>query len=168
MAYSARIVHKAQGRLRLKLEPSNSTVEDLKEATTQLRSLSLSRRISSNPITRTILLEDDEHSHIEETLSKAQEDGVIRITTSAELREQELASLRPRIMRQRADRFLRQASDGVLDSKRLFALVLGGAGIAQAISGKFLPAGMTLLFYAAGMLQLDEYGHQELDGQDEA
>jgi hypothetical protein len=161
MAYSARVVHRIRGRLRLQLEDAAFTKEDLIDTTAKIRSVSPSVLVRFSPLTRTLLLEDKQDALVEAALRKIQDEKIIRLVSQAEIFSRERSSLRPRLMRQQADRFLRSASEGALDSKRLFALTLGGVGIVQALGGKFLPAGLTLLFYSAGMLDLDEYGHHE-------
>ena len=157
MAYSARIVHKSNGRLRLQMDDPNVTNQALREALVQLQSLSMAQKVRANPLTRTIVMENEDDQSIQEVLEKAEEQGVLHIhANAASLRPSESIGERIHGLRVRIDGFLNEVSDGSLDFKKALALTFAGVGLKQSISGKFLPAGLTLIFYAVGMLELDE------------
>lgn len=156
MAYSAHIVHKTNGRVRLQMDDPSISMQDMREALVQLQSLSMEQRVRGNPLTRTILVEDSSDHRIQEVLDKAQETGVIQLHARKEAPAKRTLATALHEMREGCDGFLRDVSDGRLDFKSGVALTMAGLGLKQSLSGKFLPAGLTLIFYAIGMLELEE------------
>ncbi len=159
MSYTARVVHRTPGRLRLQMEGSDLTDTALRETMVQLQSYSMSQRVKGNLLTRTIVLESDSDGSLEKVLDQASEAGVLEIGPQMPLaQEARTPSIRDLVIsfREKCDSFLKEVSGNSLDLKSATAWTLAGLGVKQSLSGKFLPAGMTLVIYAMGMLQLDE------------
>lgn len=169
MSYSARVVHKTPGRLRLQIEGETAdlTPEAMRATMVQLQAYSMSQRVRGNPLTRTIVLEGDSDQALEKVLDKAQEQGVIQLHSAQAVGEPESIGEVLGSFREKCDGFLRDVSRGSLDLKSTLAWGLAGLGLKQSLSGKFLPAGMTLLMYAIGMLELDQMDKRR-SGQQEA
>ncbi len=156
MAYSARVVHQSSGRLRLQMDDPNVNSQSLRDALVQLQSLSMSQRVRANPLTRTIVFENSSDDEIRSVLEKAEQGGVLHVHIPVKGRKDNSIAERLHTLRVGIDHFLEDVSDGGLDLKKALAWTFAGVGLKQSISGKFLPAGLTLIFYAIGMLELDE------------
>lgn len=163
MSYSARVVHRTPGRLRLQIEgePAALTPEVMRATMVQLQGYSMSQRVRGNPLTRTIVIEGESDQALEKVLDQAEEQGVLRLRTSLEApqgapREDMSVAAALGAFREKCDGFLAEVSDGRLDLKSTIAWGMAGLGLKQSLSGKFLPAGMTLMMYAIGMLELDQ------------
>src|SRR5687767_3543967 len=85
MPYSARIVHKTAGRLRLQMDDEQESPQALQEAMVHLQSLSMSQRVRGNPLTRTIVLEDENDDELEAVIEKAREGGILHLRSPDEL-----------------------------------------------------------------------------------
>jgi hypothetical protein len=153
MTLSASVKHRAPGRLRLQLDEEDFNQVRLQDAVQALRRSSNLRRVQGNPVTRTILLEAESDAELDSALEEVSVAHVIELKPN--LKGQEAAeSLHEswNRMMQKADRFLDDVSDGRMDMRSAVVVGLAILGVGQMTRGKFLPAGMTMLMYAAGLM----------------
>jgi hypothetical protein len=153
MTLSASVKHRAPGRLRLQLDEEDFNQVRLQDAVQALRRSSNLRRVQGNPVTRTILLEAESDAELDSALEEVSVAQVIELKPNLK-GEQEPESLHDswNRMMKKADRFLDDVSDGRMDMRSAVVVGLAVLGIGQMTRGKFLPAGMTMLMYAAGLM----------------
>ncbi|HYX32717.1 MAG TPA: hypothetical protein VE954_06355 [Oligoflexus sp.] len=152
MTLSASVKHRAPGRMRLQVTDEDFNQVRLQDAVQALRRSPNLRRVHGNPVTRTILLEAETDSELQSALDEVEEAQVIHLKPIIEpVKPESLHESWNRMMSQ-ADRFLGDVSDGRVDMRTAVVIGLGVLGLGQMTRGKFLPAGMTLLMYAAGLM----------------
>jgi len=145
--------------MRLQFSESDFDQVELREAIQALRRSPRLKKVQGNPLTRTLLIEAEDDSHLQSALREAAEAVVIQMNPEE---HREKASNKPlRIdwqrFRKACDRNLREYSDGRIDFRAGVILLLTGLGIKQMLGGKMLPAGLTMLMYVAGYLdKVDE------------
>jgi hypothetical protein len=110
------------------------------------------RRVQGNPVTRTILLEAESDDELQTALEEVKEAQVIELKPAQSLDQPESLHDSWNRMIQKADRFLGEVSDGRVDMRTAVVIALTTLGIGQMTRGKFLPAGMTMIMYAAGLM----------------
>jgi hypothetical protein len=153
MTLSASVKHRAPGRLRLQLDEEDFNQVRLQDAVQALRRSSNLRRVQGNPVTRTILLEAESDAELDSALEEVSVAQVIELKPNlkGEQGPESLHDSWNRMMK-KADRFLDDVSDGRMDMRSAVVVGLAVLGIGQMTRGKFLPAGMTMLMYAAGLM----------------
>lgn len=155
MTLSASIKHKAPGRLRLQVAEKNFNQGALRDAVQALQKSPSLRRVQGNPLTRTILLEAESEDQLQSALQEVADAHVIHLKPEPVKKQEEPESLRASWGRlcDNADHFLKDHSEGRLDLKTTAVLGLTVLGLGQMTRGHFLPAGMTLIIYAMGMME---------------
>lgn len=156
MAYAAHIAHKTPGRIRLQMDAPSMTSQELRETLVQLQTLVGKPKLRANALTRTIVLEGMDDAKIQDVLDQAQSTGVLTVREKAPPSEPRSIPELLHAFRVGSDRYLKEVSDGRLDFKSGVALTMAGLGLRQSLRGKFLPAGLTMVFYALGMLEIDK------------
>lgn len=153
MTLSASVKHRAPGRMRLQLDEEDFNQVRLQDAVQALRRSSNLRRVQGNPVTRTILLEAESDAELDSALEEVSVAQVIELKPNLQGEEapESLHDSWNRMMK-KADRFLDEVSDGRMDMRSAVVVGLAILGIGQMTRGKFLPAGMTMLMYAAGLM----------------
>jgi len=153
MTLSASVKHRAPGRMRLQLDEEDFNQVRLQDAVQALRRSSNLRRVQGNPVTRTILLEAESDAELDSALEEVSVAQVIELKPNLQGEEapESLHESWNRMMK-KADRFLDDVSDGRMDMRSAVVVGLAILGIGQMTRGKFLPAGMTMLMYAAGLM----------------
>jgi len=154
MTLSASIKHKAPGRMRLQVVGNNFDKAALRATVLALQNTTSLRRIECNPLTRTILLEAESEELLQSALKDVADARVIQLKTEVEIPAEEPESLRASWAKfcKKSDNFLKKTSDGRVDLRAGMALGLTALGLSQMTRGKFLPAGLTLLMYAIGVM----------------
>lgn len=152
MTLSASVKHRAPGRLRLQVSEEDYNQVRLQDAVQALRRSSNLRRVQGNPVTRTILLEAESDEELESALEEVAVAHVIELKPLQKLEHPETLHESWNRMMQKADRFLGDVSDGRMDMRSAVVIGLAVLGVGQMTRGKFLPAGMTMLMYAAGLM----------------
>lgn len=151
MSLSASIKHHTPGRLRLQFSESDFAGGELREAIQALRRSPTLRKVQGNHLTHTLLLEADNEANLQSALQAVAKAEFIHLQTpKTEEEPVPLAELLSKFGGN-CDRFIKENSGGRLDLRTGLIMGLSGLGISQMVSGKFLPAGMTLLMYAMGM-----------------
>jgi hypothetical protein len=153
MTFSASVKHRAPGRMRLQLDEEDFNQVRLQDAVQALRRSSNLRKVQGNPVTRTILLEAESDAELDSALEEVSIAQVIELKPKLQGEEapESLHESWNRMMR-KADRFLDEVSDGRMDMRSAVVVGLAILGVGQMTRGKFLPAGMTMLIYAAGLM----------------
>lgn len=154
MILSASIKHRVPGRMRLQVSEDDFNQVRLHDAVQALRRSPNLRRVQGNPVTRTILLEAESDAELQAALEEVTDAHVIELKPVRTHEHPESMHESWNRMTGKADRFLKDVSDGRVDLKTGVVLVLAGLGIGQFTRGKFLPAGMTLIMYAAGLMDV--------------
>jgi hypothetical protein len=152
MTLSASVKHRAPGRLRLQVSEEDFNQVRLQDAVQALRRSSNLRRVQGNPVTRTILLEAESDEELESALEEVAVAHVIELKPLHKQEHPESLHESWNRMMQKADRFLDDVSDGRMDMRSAVVIGLAVLGVGQMTRGKFLPAGMTMLMYAAGLM----------------
>jgi hypothetical protein len=138
--------------MRLQVIDDEFTQVRLQDAIQALRRSPNLRRVHGNPVTRTILLEAESDDELESALEEISSAHVIELKTVQKLEHPESLHESWNRMMGQADRFLDEVSDGRMDMRSAVVIGLAVLGIGQFTRGKFLPAGMTMLMYAAGLM----------------
>jgi hypothetical protein len=154
MTLSASVKHHAPGRMRLQVSEEDFNQVRLQDAVLALRRSPNLRRVQGNPVTRTILLEAESDAELQTALHEVEEAHVIQLKPEKSQEKPESLHESWNRMTSKADRFLNDVSDGRMDVRTAVVIVLTALGVGQMTRGKFLPAGMTLLMYAAGLMDL--------------
>ncbi|HET9239284.1 MAG TPA: hypothetical protein VFO10_18635 [Oligoflexus sp.] len=153
MTLSASVKHRAPGRMRLQLDEEDFNQVRLQDAVQALRRSSNLRRVQGNPVTRTILLEAETDAELDSALEEVSVAQVIELKPNLKGEEAPVSLHESwNRMMQKADRFLDEVSDGRMDMRSAVVVGLAILGVGQMTRGKFLPAGMTMLMYAAGLM----------------
>ncbi len=152
MTLSASVKHRAPGRLRLQVSEEDFNQVRLQDAVQALRRSSNLRRVQGNPVTRTILLEAESDAELDSALEEVAEAHVIELKPVQTSEQTESLHESWNRMMTKADRILDEISDGRMDMRSAVVVGLSVLGIGQMTRGKFLPAGMTMLMYAAGLM----------------
>lgn len=156
MTLSASIKHRAPGRIRLQLAEDDYSKVRLHDAVQALRRSPNLRRVQGNPVTRTILLEAENENDLQTALDEVSVARVIDLNPHPTPPAHDSLRANWNSMTNKADRFLKDVSEDRVDLRTGLGLVLAVLGIGQMTRGKFLPAGMTLLMYAAGVMEASE------------
>ncbi|MCX6127807.1 MAG: hypothetical protein NTX25_01935 [Proteobacteria bacterium] len=155
MAALARIKHKTGGRLRLQLSKDESGVDPWEETLHTLKQSKLLKLRESNHRTRSILIEAKDEQHLQSALDQLSHAELLSLAddrslstapkTAGDYFHQTCSEL---------DTFLRESSDNRLDLRSTTALVMAGLGLQQLLNRHFLPAGLTMVIYAIGFLEV--------------
>lgn len=154
MGLAATVKHRTPGRLRLKLREtdlSDFNPDDLRRIIDHFRASGEAQSVEGNRLTKTILIRAADDKRLQEILDKADKEGLFAISEATPLTRPTIGLLD---VRDAIDRFFREISDGQLDFKSGIAVVMVGLSIRQFFVGKFLPAGLTMVFYALGLLEI--------------
>jgi hypothetical protein len=152
MTLSASVKHRAPGRMRLQVSEEDFNQVRLQDAVLALRRSPNLRRVQGNPVTRTILIEAESDAELDTALEEVAEAQVIHLRTVTQAEHPESLHQSWNRMTGKADHFLQELSDGRVDVRTAVVIGLATLGIGQMTRGKFLPAGMTMLIYAAGLM----------------
>lgn len=151
MGMAATVKHRTPGRLRLKVLDEDFSPEELKKVVDHFRVGGEALSVEANLLTKTLLIKAADDKRLQEILDKADKEGLFAITEAEGTKSAAIGLLE---LREAVDRFFRDISDGRLDFRSGMAAVMVGLGLRQAFVGKFLPAGLTLVFYALGLLEI--------------
>jgi len=152
MTLSASVKHRAPGRMRLQVSEEDFNQVRLQDAVLALRRSPNLRRVQGNPVTRTILLEAESDAELDTALEEVAEAQVIHLKPVSHEEQAESLHQSWNRMTGKADHFLKDVSDGRVDLRTAVVIGLATLGLGQMTRGKFLPAGMTMLMYAAGLM----------------
>jgi hypothetical protein len=152
MGMAATVKHRTPGRLRMTLRDAGQ--DDLKSLVDHFRGTADVQAVESNLLTKTLLIKAQSDEKLQAVLDKADAEGLFELTEAEADESQRNSTLTLQDVRSAIDRFFRDISDNRLDFNSGMAVIMVGLGLRQLWIGKFLPAGLTLVFYALGLLQV--------------
>ena len=154
MTLSAAIKHRAPGRMRLQLVGPEFDTKEFQDAILSIRQSTSLRRVKSNTINHSILMEADDELQLQIALKEISLNGILSILPEKRSRPAESPALHFDRLRNQLDQVIVETTDGRLDFRTGAALLLMGLGLKQAMSAKFLPAGLSLIFYGIEMIEM--------------
>jgi len=150
MTLAAEVKHHAPGRMRLRLVGPRFDPKDFRETVSSISKTHSFRRVRSNSLNRTILIEADDELSLQTALEGLTRKEILEVQAET---NQSLSSQFEGI-KAGVDDFIYDVTSGGLNLKRLSAILLMGLGAKQFASGNFLPAGLSLIFYGVEILNL--------------
>ncbi len=154
MTLSATIKHHAPGRLRLQFSEEDFEREEIRDAIQVLRRSPSLRRVQGNPVTRTLLIEADDEELLQSALQEVTQAKVIQLRAEGTSAPHQPLRFDFVKLRKGCDRFFKEATGGRIDFHTASVLALAVLGVKQMAKGSILPAGLTLLMYAAGVAEM--------------
>jgi hypothetical protein len=152
-AVEANIVHRAPGRLRLRLMGHQGDRTFFETLASRLGACSGIRDVEVNPVTRSVLVqhETDEAA----ILAFGREHDLFVPARPAPWRSA-LPSDAARHAFETVDRQIQQRTAGTWNLREIAFLMLSVGGIVQMARQNFLPAGLALFWYATTLLESNE------------
>ncbi len=147
MGYAARICHQTDARIRFQLL---EVPPDWQKLLVKIQEQAPKLAVRVNTATRSLVLQSQEPELLGESIHRIAEAGVLELIPKSPPRRSWDFPMQN--LHERTDRFIREVSGERLDFRSAFGYAMFGLGIRQSWSAKFLPAGLTLMMYAATFL----------------
>ena len=157
MAFSTKIKHKIDGRVRLQFSVKDFEQVRDHQAMQQLRQAPGILRVVPNSLTHSILVEASTEERLDQGLQTLVDRQLIEVAVKASADPRPTAKPladRWKELQQETDTYIRVSTDGALDAKSGAALLFAGLGLSQIFTGNILPAGITLFMYALGAMEI--------------
>lgn len=145
---TAFVSHQVPGRLRLRVPTMRNHEDYFARVREQLSAIPGLRRLTTNTRTGSVLIEyAGEAPSLEQIGSRLSLFQLEQRPSPHSLNEWLLKAIK------QPDEVLKKVTDGRVDATGILALALTGLGISQVVRGQALPAGMTLLMNARGLIR---------------
>ncbi len=151
MTLTAAVRHHAPGRLRLRLVDRNVKEEDFNEVLNMLSKSDFLDRVTANRMNHSLVIEASDEEELQAVLNFMNEQNILDVLPPSP-QSSALRGASWKGMRSDLDAFLDDVSSGGLDLRKATAFLMLGLGTRQALRGKLLPAGLSLIFYALEIL----------------
>jgi hypothetical protein len=152
MGYTSCIRHQTDTRLRLEVLETGVGGEGWEPFIQDVKRVASTITVSGNPATRSLILTAELPSQLVQAWQAIQQAGLVELVREHASKTGSTWYPPLQHWQEITDRLVRDLSGGRLDFRSVLGYTLLGLGVRQSLSAKFLPAGLTLLMYAASFL----------------